>query len=179
MKKKDKQIVIKTIRLRVVSVLLLLLISVVFTGCSARNTLDSISEVLGVDVSSGSEASDYDTHSGNGDGTSCIVLNFNDETVLKEIKSNEEWKAFPLDETVQTLVYGIEDETSKVGPYLTDEDGNTLVPEIQNGYYLLIDRQSENNQETEEDILHRNSFNFSLGLYDTDTNTLYFCQLDT
>lgn len=29
------------------------------------------------------------------------------------------------------------------------------------------------------DILHRSSFNFDLGLYDTDTNTLYFCKLDT
>ncbi|MCC8049034.1 MAG: hypothetical protein LIP10_00010 [Clostridiales bacterium] len=178
MKKENKTNAIKTIRAFVVNVLLILLIPVVFTGCSARNKLDSVSEALGVDVSSGSEASNYDTHSGNGDGTSCIVLNFYDDTVLKEIKGKAEWKAFPLDETVQTLVYGTEDETGKYGPYLTD-DGNPLVPEIQNGYYLLIDRQDENEQATEEDILHRSSFNFSLGLYDTDTNTLYFCQLDT
>lgn len=98
---------------------------------------------------------------------------------MTEIQGNTEWEAFPLDETVQTLVYGAEDETSKYGPYLTDNDGKPLVPEIQNGYYLLIDRQVEKDKATGADILHRSSFNFDLGLYDTDTNTLYFCQLDT
>ena len=53
--------------------------------------------------------------------------------------------------------------------------GNPLVREIQNGYYILIDRQED--QET--DILDRPSFNVTVGLYDTDTNTLYCCTLDT
>lgn len=38
-----------------------------------------------------------------------------------------------------------------------------------------IDRQED--QET--DILDRPSFNVTVGLYDTDTNTLYCCTLDT
>ncbi|MCD8363784.1 MAG: hypothetical protein LUC98_12655 [Lachnospiraceae bacterium] len=179
MKKEHKPNAIKTIHARVVSVFLILLIPLVFNGCGAKSTQDTVSEALDLDVSGGREASNYDTHSGNGDGASCIVLNFEDDTVLEEIQSKAEWKAFPFDETVLILVYGIEDEKSKMGPYLTDENGNPLVPEIQNGYYLLIDRQAEEGKATEEDILHRNSFNFTLGLYDTDTNTLYFCQLDT
>ena len=157
--------------------LFFLVMLVSMTACGTESTQDIVSEALDIDISSGSEVSDYDTHSGNGDGTSCIVLNFNDDTVLEEIKSNVEWKAFPLDETVQTLVYGIEIETGQAGPYLTD-DGNPLVPDIQNGYYLLIDRQAENSNTT-EDILDRSSFNFTLGIYDADTNTLYFCQMDT
>lgn len=103
------------------------------------------------------------------------MLSFNDDIVLEKIKNNTEWSAFPLDETVQTLVYGVETETTKDGPFLTDENGKSLVPEIQNGYYCLIDRHSD----TKAEILERNSFNFTLGLYDTDTNTLYFCELDT
>lgn len=51
--------------------------------------------------------------------------------------------------------------------------------ETQHGYYILIDRQVGNRKTSGEDILQRNSFNFTLGLYDTDTNTLYFCKLDT
>lgn len=149
------------------------------TACGAKRAEDIISEALSLDISSGSEVSNYDTHSGNGDGVSYIVFRFQDDTVLKEIQDSAEWKAFPLDETVQTLVYGVEYETSQYGPYLTDHDGNPLVPEIQNGYYLLIDRQAEKDKTTGADILQRNSFNFDLGLYDTDTNTLYFCQLDT
>lgn len=40
------------------------------------------------------------------------------------------------------------DKTGKYGPYLTDNDGKPLVPEIQNGYYLLIDRQVEKDKAT-------------------------------
>ena len=49
------------------------------------------------------------------------------------------------------------------------------LPEIQNGYYRLIDRHSD----TDTGILDRYSFNFTLGVYDSDTNTLYCCEVDT
>lgn len=110
------------------------------TACGRKDTRDIVSEVLSLDASGGSEILNYDTHSGNGDGTSCIVLHFKEDAVLKEIQENK-WNAFPLDETVKTLVYGTEDGGGKYGPYLTDQDGNPLIPEIRNGYYRLIDRQ--------------------------------------
>lgn len=110
-----------------------------------------------------------------GDGTSHIILRFSDHAVLEQIKRNSNWKPFPLDKAVQALVYGISDGTSSMGPFLNDGNGNPLVPEIKNGYYLLIDR----NTDKETDILNRSSFNFTLGLYDADTNTLHYCQLDT
>lgn len=151
----------------------------ILTSCGSKTVHDTISKELGIDVSSGKELSNYDTHSGNGDGTSCVVLSFNNDTVEEEIKSNSLWTSFPLGEVVEALVYGVSDETSSVGPYIIDAEGNTLIPEIQNGYYILIDRQVGNRKTSGEDILQRNSFNFTLGLYDTDTNTLYFCKLDT
>lgn len=159
--------------------LLFLAVVMLMTACGAKGTQDMVLEALSLDVSGGSEVSHVDTHSGNGDGTSCIAFRFKNDAVLTEIQENQEWSSFPLDETVQALVYGVENETSKYGPYLTDDDGEPLVPEIRNGYYLLIDRQIKNGKAPEADILHRYSFNFDLGLYDTDTNTLYFCQLDT
>lgn len=157
--------------------LFFIILTSVLTACGAMSddATDETTEVLGLDISAGEEISNYDTHSGNGDGTTCIAYSFSDDTLLEEIKSSSEWKEFPLDNTVQALVYGVSDETSTKGPFLTNKDENPLVPEIQNGYYLLIDRQGEN----EKDILDRYSFNFTLGLYDTDTNTLYFCKLDT
>lgn len=149
---------------------------ITFAACSTRSSQDIVSEKLGVNASAGTELSNSDTHGGfNGDGTSCIVLGFNDDTVLNEIKESSEWKQFPLDETVRALVYGISDETSSIGPFLNDGNGNALVPEIKNGYYLLIDLHTDK----ETDILSRVSFNFTVGLYDTDTDTLYYCELDT
>lgn len=149
------------------------------TACGTKTIQDTVSEELGIDISSSEEISNYDTHSGNGDGVSCVVFSFKNDTIVEKIEANPSWKSFPLNETVETLVYGVSDETSSVGPYLNDNDGNALVPEIQNGYYLLIDRQVEKGKASGADILHRHSFNFTLGLFDTDTNTLYFCKLDT
>ncbi len=153
----------------------LIVFAFLLTACGPNSTRNAVSEALGLDVSGGKEVSDYDTHSGNGDGASCIAIRFDDAAVLEEIKKNAKWKSFPLDETVQALVYGVSDEISSIGPFLNDGTGNPLVPEIQNGYYLLIDRHADQGT----DILERYSFNFSLGLYDADTNTLYFCRLDT
>lgn len=144
------------------------------TACNSKMSQHTLSKQMGIDVSGGKEVSVVDTYSG-GEGTLCITISFDDDSVLKQIKSNTEWKAFPLDETVKTLVYGIEDETKKEGPFLSDGDGNPLMPEIQNGYYRLIDRHYD----TKTDILNRASFNFTVGLYDTDNNTLYLCKLDT
>ncbi len=161
---------------RLISVIgILLAFAFVLAACGSDKTRNAVSEALGLDVSGGNVVSDYDTHSGNGDGASCFAIRFDDAAVLEEIKKNAQWKSFPLDETVQALAYGVSDETNSIGPFLNDGTGNPLVPEIQNGYYLLIDRHADQGT----DILERNSFNFSLGLYDADTNTLYFCRLDT
>ena len=82
-----------------------------------------------------------------------------------------------MDETAQALAYGVSDETSSVGPYLTDDEGEPLLPEVQNGYYRLIDRHSDAGDG--QNLLERFSLNLTLALYDTDSNTLYFCRLDT
>lgn len=153
------------------------------TACAPKSSQDIVSKALDLDVSGGSEISYLDTHSGNGDGISCIVLGFQDDALLEQIKENDDWSSLPLDQTTQALVYGISGETDQtsyqIGPYLSDNEGNSLVPEVENGYYFLLDRQAEEGQATGADILNRGSFNFTFGLYDTDTNTLYFCELDT
>ena len=59
------------------------------------------------------------------------------DKILKAISKNKDWQSFPMDDVMQVLVYGKEGS----GPYLTGEKGNALIPEINNGYYRLIDRQ--------------------------------------
>ena len=68
---------------------------------------------------------------------------------------------------------------SATAPYLTDDAGNPLVPELQTGYYCLLDRQAETRQAETPDLLKRPSFNLTIGLYDAETKTLYLCKLDT
>lgn len=147
-------------------------------ACDTSSTKDTISKSIGIDISHGQKISNYDTHSGNGDGTSCVAFRFDDDEILEQIRENNTWNMFPLSDTVTTLVYGISDQTSRIGPFLSDQNGKALVPMIKNGYYLLIDRQAKED-ELQPDILHRASFNLTLTLYDTDTKTLYVCKLDT
>ncbi len=154
----------------------LLVFAISLTACNSQEPHRSISGELGIDVSAGQEVSGSDSHGAMGDGTTYIVLQFSDKSVLEEIQKNAQWKAFPLDSTAKTLIYGVEDETGRRGPYVNDGAGNALIPEIQDGYYILIDRHAEADK---GDILNRGSFNFTLGLYDSGTDTLYFCRMDT
>lgn len=163
----------------------------VLTACGGRSAreriYDTITEELGLSIQDGQILSAADDHGGfHGDGTAFVQVRFSDSQVLEQIQESGQWKAFPMDETVRALVYGVTKETGteetgitvyQTGPYLTDDDNNLLVPEIQEGYYRLIDRHSEAEEGT--DILSRHSLNFTLGIYDTTTNTLYFFQMDT
>ena len=165
---------------------LMLALAVLLTACGGQSAQKSVSAALGLDASAGEVLRSEDSHGGfHGDGTACVILQFEDGAIEEQIKESGDWKAFPLEETVQALVYGVTrtngdgDAMESIGPYLTDEAGEPLVPEIRKGYYRLIDRQAEEGKATGADILHRASFNFTVGLYDAEKNILYFCELDT
>ncbi len=158
------------------AVTLAVLCAVCLAACGSQTPAEGISTALSIDVSSGKEVQFRDDHGGfHGDGTEYVVLAFADDKVLEQIKDDSAWTALPLDETAKALVYGVAGETSRIGPFLTDENGDTLFPEIENGYYILIDRHSQK----EANILERASFNFTLAIYDTDTNKLHYCAFDT
>ena len=156
-------------------------LSLLLAACSSQPPQAEVSQALGIDVSGGQVLSASDDHGGfHGDGTTFVELQFSDDAVLEQIEEGGDWEALPLDRTAQALVYGVTEETGitvfQTGPYLKDGDGNPLVPEIREGYYRLIDRHAEAG---ESDILERSSFNFTLALYDTGADTLYFFELDT
>lgn len=166
-------------------ILLLAAISIlVLTACGTGKARQKAEKGLDLDVSEGTEILDYDTHGGfHGDGISCVALRFDDGKTAEQIKESGKWRPFPLDETVKALVYGVTykdgTEAYSVGPYLQDEDGKALIPEIKNGYYLMIDRQEGKSGAAEAGLLERASMNFSLGIYDTDSDTLYYCEYDS
>lgn len=155
-----------------------------FSGCAKTGLKDDIAKPLGIDISSAEVISEEDDHGGfHGDGTTFISFDCSGTDIADQINADGNWMAFPLDDTVRALVYGVEmqdgDSEIQIGPYLTDEDGNPLIPEVENGYYLLIDEQAEEGKATGADILHRASFNFKLGIYDSDADILYYFELDT
>lgn len=150
-------------------------------GCGKKDIQRDISDSLGIDVSKGTVLTDSDSHGGfHGDGMMFQQILFEDSKLSDEIKDNDSWKPMPLGQSMEALVYGTEEGTSSTGPYLTDESGNTIIPDIQNGYYYFYDRHSESKDPyNDEDILGRASFNFTLALYDSDNHVLYYVEFDT
>lgn len=136
-------------------------------GCGDK---DTVAYNLKLNVSSGEVAESFDTHGGfNGDGATFARIKFSDDSALTQIENNNVWTPLPSDETVQSLLYG------DYSGFVCDENGNSLIPEIKNGYSMLIDKQDK----SLTNMLERASLNFVLGVYDTDTNTLYYYELDT
>ena len=161
-------------------------LSLLLAACGSQTPQEEVSQALGLDVSGGQVVSASDDHGGfHGDGTTFVELQFADDAVLEQIEEGGDWEALPLDRTARALVYGGREEVGteetgitvyQTGPYVTDDDNDPLIPEIRAGFYRLIDRHA---QAGETDLLSRASLNFTLALYDTDTDTLYFCEMDT
>ena len=166
----------------VISLVMVLLLTM--TGCSSEkmnSILGEISKTIGVDVSAGEVISESDTHGGfHGDGDRVIEIQFSDTFFSNQLKENEEWNAMPLTENLTALVYGLHTETSSIGPMIHSEDNVPVVPEIENGYYYFRDRHSQST-DTKDDtnVLSRASYNFTIAIYDTDTQKLYYLELDT
>ena len=127
---------------------------------------------IGIDVSKGTVLTDSDSHGGfHGDGMMFQQISFEDSELSDEIKDNGSWNPMPLSENIEALVYGIKEGPSSIGPYLTDESGDTIIPDIQNGYYYFYNRHSESETPySDVDVLGRASFNFILALYDCDNH---------
>lgn len=114
-----------------------------------------------------------DTHGGfHGDGTYYLTLDCsqNKEVAMELINS---WNAFPLSKNLQTILYGSEARSS----LLAEE---TNIPEITNGYYYFCDRHSESTDASDDtNLFSRASYNFTLMIYDGETDRLYYVEFDT
>lgn len=146
-------------------------------GCGGGSSLKrEIREATGIDVRAGKEIEKEDSHGGfHGDGVSLAVLVFDDEKVENQIEKSKNWKKLPFDRELTALAYGVKEGNLSTGPYLTDEEGKAILPEIEEGYYCFIDRHTDDAGE----ILTRSSMNFTIAVYDVQTGKMYYAKLDT
>lgn len=170
------------------AVIAVLLIGVLvnITGCQlmgfqTTDVLTDISNTLEVDVSDGVVIYQYDDHGGFlGDGEMVVKLSFSDTDCLNRIKESSAWKPLPLTKNLEAFVYGAVIYGCNYEPCIHDEDYNPVVPKIENGYYCFVDRHSQSKDKKDDfPLLNRYSINCSLAIYDTDTNLLYYLELDT
>lgn len=151
-------------------------------GTDARNfpVQNELFNTLGVDVRTGSIIEESDTHGGfHGDGMRFVSLAFSDDSVSRQIAGSGVWSPLPWSHQLTTLAYGSGTAAIRSGPYLTDGNGAPVLPAVQNGYYFFYDRHSQAENPRDESAVFRGSFNFTLALYDTDTDTLYYVEFDT
>lgn len=99
------------------------------------------------------------------------------ENVLSQIKNNDNWKALPLSQNVELEMYGGKKGTVT---YESDLAKKLDMPKIQHGYWIFIDRFNNETRVTDgEGLFPRYSANYTLGIYDIDSNTLYYCKFDS
>lgn len=153
-------------------------------ACSSNSKTTDISKTLGMDLSRGMVVSSKDTHGGfHGDGNTYVEISFDDDSgtaLANTMSDNGDWRAFPLSNNLQAVVYGRVDGAMQYGPYITDDKGMSIIPRIEHGYYYFYDRHSESkNPKDDKELLSRSSLNFTIALYDTDNDKLYYDKLDT
>ena len=143
------------------------------SGCSKSGSItDDISKEIGIDLADAEYATSIDTHGGfHGDGNTIVSMPVSSESVLEQIQNNPQWHSLPFTENLTAVVYGITDENSSIGPYITvDDTRNPAVPEITNGYYFFLDRHSQSaDPHDDTNVLSRASFNLTIAIYDCDT----------
>lgn len=150
-------------------IIILLILVFLFSGC-ANNEIKYISGRLNINLDSCKIIESEDSHGGFlGDGQyfakiSCTKIDIND------------WKELPLSTELQKTV----------GMHWCDGNGcNDIyekynIPKIKNGYYYFYDRHSEStNPKDDTDLNNRNSYNFTVAIYDSDNKIIYFYEADT
>ncbi len=156
--------------------LFLLILPFLFQFILSKKHTDFIAEHFGFRKNEFTIIEESDTHSGlHGDGSYSLILDCstNKEKALETIK---DWKELPLSENLQLLMYGGERNDAYNCYNLAEE---AKIPELENGYYYFYDRNSYSTDSTDDSNIFRNSFNFSISLYDTDTDIMYFFEYDT
>lgn len=146
-----------------------------------ENDLDKYSEEVGINISWGDVISEGDSHGGfHGDGTGVMVVHYTDSSLEPEIQESDKWNSFPLPEELEKVVYGKTEGNVTTVPYIVDAFDDMRIPEITKGYYYFKDRHSESTEPYDSSsILERHSFNFTILLYDCDTDLLYIIEEDT
>ena len=149
-------------------ILFLTSLLLLFPGCRKADPLDALSEQLSLDLSGAEQLYEEDSHGGfHGDGESLTVLRL---SAAPDFAQAEGWSTLPLPKSLSQAVYGD-------GSHQALLDG---FPESEDGFYWFYDRHSgSTDPQDPSDLWKRPSFNFSLALYDSESQQLYYAEFDT
>ncbi len=158
-------------------------------GSDRWRELREMEEKTGLDLPRHEAYGYVDTHGGFfGDGDTVVTLTFSkeaDEKLREQMENLPYWNSMPLSNNLHAFLYGgyVEGMESFQTMWLPQ----TEWPEITQGYWYLLDESSEvtgDGDETGEahndaNLFKRASFNVTVVVYDTETRTVYYYELDT
>lgn len=112
-----------------------------------------------------------------GDGYYFSIMQFKDEDDISEdIKNNPEWNELPMPSELK-LSLGMEVDGKKLDLYYRDKYG-VIIPDVQNGFYFFKNRR-EGFDPKDINAINEKPWNYTAAVYDSDTHTLYFFEIDT
>lgn len=120
---------------------------------------------------------EQDTHGGFlGDGEYYLILDCS-ENPKKATECLNGWLELPMNDELELIMYGGEADGTK---YSYNFAENAKMPYVENGYYRFEDRarDAEDNTDTSR-LTERYSFNFSVAVYDADSDIMYYYEIDT
>lgn len=160
---------------KIFTIMLTLILIIALPACSVDTQSD---DYFGFSKHDFTVVEEQNTYGGfHGDGSYYLILDCsnNKETALKIVDS---WNSLPLSENLDLIMFGGEKDGISYDGYDLSEEAH--IPEIKNGYYCFKDRYSKaENSSDDSELLSRSSFNFSLAIYDSDTDIFYYFEFDT
>lgn len=159
-----------------ISVLIICLaITLSLIACSVQT--DSSGDYFGFGKNDFTVEEEADDHGGFlGDGLYYLIMDCssNKEKAFENVSG---WNELPLSENLSLVMYGGEKDGEIYGYNLAEK---AKIPNVENGCYYFRDRHSESSDSSDDsELFSRSSFNFSLAVYDRDTNKFYYFAFDT
>ena len=98
-----------------------------------------------------------------------------------DISRSNLWHELPLSDNLMRIVYGTVEDGYYVAPYITFNDDKTpCIIYVEEGYYFFLDRHSQSKTPHDDsDIFDRSSYNLTVAIYDSQSDTMYYLELDT
>lgn len=147
-----------------------------FTACQKEPW-----EEIQVTLPDGNILAEVETHGGfHGDGESFLQLALYTEHAAefeKQLAVAEGWAPLPLPEELQTLLWGGSFGGVTYGPCTSAEE--IQLPQAAAGWYFFLDRRQVASPESLKQLLNAPSHNFTVGIYDKESQTLFLYALDT
>ena len=153
----------------------IMMLCLLLTACAQSGTPKT--EYFGFVITDYTVVEQVDTHGGfHGDGAYRLILDCSaNASQAREIV--KDWTPLPLSENLELIMYGGSRDGIWYGYELAEE---AHWPKVTNGVYRFVNRHHNAvNEADDTNLLAEYSFNFSIAVYDFDTETLYYFEFDT